>query len=60
MAIEKDPSYALAYSGLADCYTILGLFSILPPKEALARAKAAAVAAVAFDGDLAEGHTSLA
>ena len=60
MAIEKDPSYALAYSGLADCYTILGLFSILPPKEALARAKAAAVAAVAFDGELAEGHTSLA
>jgi serine/threonine-protein kinase len=58
-AIEKDPSYALAYSGLADCYTILGVYSILPPKEALAKAKAAAVAAVAFDDELAEGHTSL-
>ena len=58
-AIEKDPSYALAYSGLADCYSILGLYSILPPKEALAKAKAAAVAAVAFDEELAEGHASL-
>jgi eukaryotic-like serine/threonine-protein kinase len=58
-AIEKDPSYALAYSGLADCYTILGVYSILPSKETLARAKAAAVAAVAFDDDLAEGHASL-
>jgi len=58
-AIEKDPGYALAYSGLADCYSILGLYSILPPKESLARAKAAAVAAVAFDDELAEGHASL-
>ena len=58
-AIEKDPSYALAYSGLADCHSILGVYSILPSKEAFARAKAAAVAAVAFDDELAEGHTSL-
>lgn len=58
-AIEKDPGYALAYSGLADCYSILGVYSVLPSKEALARAKAAAVAAVAFDDELAEGHTSL-
>jgi TolB-like protein len=59
-AIEKDPGYALAYSGLADCYSILAVYSILPPKEAFARAKAAAVAAVAFDADLAEARTSLA
>ncbi len=58
-AIEKDPSYALAYSGLADCYSILGVYSVLPSKDALVRAKAAAVAAVAFDDELAEGHTSL-
>jgi serine/threonine protein kinase/Flp pilus assembly protein TadD len=58
-AIEKDPSYALAYSGLADCYSILGIYSIVPSKEALAKAKAAAVAAVAFDEELAEGHASL-
>jgi eukaryotic-like serine/threonine-protein kinase len=58
-AIEKDPSYALAYSGLADCYSIVGVYSILPPKAMFAKAKAAAVAAVAFDEELAEGHTSL-
>ena len=58
-AIEKDPSYALAYSGLADCYSILGIYSIMPSKEALAKAKAAAVAAVAFDEEFAEGHASL-
>ena len=58
-AIEKDPSYALAYSGLADCYSILGVYGILPSREALANAKAAATAAVAFDDELAEGHASL-
>jgi serine/threonine protein kinase/tetratricopeptide (TPR) repeat protein len=58
-AIEKDPGYALAYSGLADCHSILGVYCILPSKEAFARAKAAAAAAVAFDEELAEGHTSL-
>ena len=58
-AIERDPTYALAYSGLADCYSILHLYSILPAKEAFARARAAASAAVAFDDGLAEGHTSL-
>jgi serine/threonine-protein kinase len=58
-AIEEDPSYALAYAGLADCYSILGIYSILPSKEALSKAKAAAAAAVAFDDEMAEGHTSL-
>ena len=58
-AIDKDPSYVVAYSGLADCYCVLGCYSILPGKEALARAKAAAAAAVAFDEELAEGHASL-
>jgi eukaryotic-like serine/threonine-protein kinase len=58
-AIEKDPGYALAYSGLADCYSILGIYSILPSKDALSKAKAAAAAAVAFDDEMAEGHTSL-
>lgn len=58
-AIDKDPSYALAYSGLADCYSILGTYGVLPAKATLTRAKAAAVAAVAFDDELAEGHTSM-
>jgi serine/threonine protein kinase/Flp pilus assembly protein TadD len=58
-AIEKDPSYALAYTGLADCYSILAVYSIAPQKESFARAKAAAVAALAFDSDLPEAHSSL-
>ncbi len=58
-AIERDPGYAVAYSGLADCYSILGVYSIFSGKEAFARAKAAAGAAVAFDDELAEGHASL-
>jgi eukaryotic-like serine/threonine-protein kinase len=58
-AIAKDPAYALAYSGLADCYSLLALLAA-SSKEAFARAKAAAAAAIAMDPDLAEGHTSLA
>jgi TolB-like protein/Flp pilus assembly protein TadD len=59
-AIEKDAGYALAYSGLADCYSHLCSFGAIRPKEAWARAKAAAAAAVALDPDLAEAHTSMA
>jgi serine/threonine-protein kinase len=59
-AIEKDPAYALAHSGLADCYGILSLYSAIPSKVGFAKAKAAAAAAVGLDPDLAEGHTSLA
>jgi TolB-like protein/Flp pilus assembly protein TadD len=60
-AIDKDPGYSLAYSGLADCYSQLCVtFAADPPKECWARAKAAAAAAVALEPDLAEGHTSMA
>ena len=60
-AIEKDPTYALAYSGLADCYSIRGLREWdLPPREAFPRAKAAATKALEIDDTLAEAHTSLA
>lgn len=58
-AIEKDAGYALAYSGLADCYIQLSVYH-LPPREGWARARAAAAAAVALDPGLAEAHTSLA
>jgi serine/threonine protein kinase len=58
-AIEKDPGYALAYAGLADCFSILAVISIVPAKEGFQKAKAAAVAAVAFDDESAEAHTSL-
>ncbi len=58
-AIDKDPKYAAAYSGLADCYIILGGYGILPQPLALQKAKAAAEKAVALDDHLAEAHASL-
>ena len=59
-AVEKDPLYALAYAGLADCYVLLGWNSYLPPKDAFPKGKAAAKAALQLDPDLAEAHTALA
>jgi TolB-like protein len=59
-AIEKDPTYALAYAGIADCYNMLGFFDYLSPKEAFPKAKAAAAKALEIDGTLAEAHSSLA
>jgi eukaryotic-like serine/threonine-protein kinase len=57
-AIEKDPSYALAYSGLADAYVLLGAM-YLPPKESFPKAKTAAEKALAIDDTLAAGHISM-
>ena len=61
-AIERDPNYAQAYSGLADSYALLGdwEYGVLAPTEALPRAKAAAVKALQLDDTLGEAHTSLA
>src|SRR5438309_2470411 len=60
-AIDKDPSYALAYAGLADSYVILGSFGIeaLPPKDAFLKAREAAMKALEIDSTLAEAHASL-
>jgi len=59
-AIEKDPDFALAYAGLADCYNRLGANSYLNPKDAFPKAKAAANKALELDENLAEAHSSLA
>ena len=59
-AVERDPTYAMAYAGLADCYVLLGWNSYLPPKDAFPKGKAAAKAALQLDPDLAEAHTALA
>jgi serine/threonine-protein kinase len=59
-AVEKDPSYALAYAGLADSYVLLGWNSYLPPKHAFPKAKVAAMEALRLDPDLGEAHTPLA
>jgi len=58
-AINKDPLYALAYAGIADCYILLGYFGWLPPKEAYPRARVAAKKALEIDDTLAEAHTSM-
>jgi len=58
-AIADDPSYALAYAGLADAYTTESDW-LLAPREALPKAEAAARKALAFDGNLAEAHGALA
>jgi DNA-binding winged helix-turn-helix (wHTH) protein/TolB-like protein len=56
-AIKIDPKFALAYSGLADCYTLLHEVS---PGEGMQKAMQAAMEAVKLDGSLAEAHRSLA
>jgi tetratricopeptide (TPR) repeat protein len=59
-AIAKDPGYAQAYDGLADCNILLAVFGFSSPKEAYPRAKEAALKSLEIDGTLAEAHTSLA
>ena len=56
-AVERDPSYALAYTGIADSYVLLGWNSYLPPKDAFPKGKMAAMKALRLDPDLGEGHT---
>jgi tetratricopeptide (TPR) repeat protein len=59
-AIEKDPSNAQAYAGLASCYNDLGGgFAYLPPKDNFLKAKAAATKALEIDDSLAEAHSEL-
>ena len=58
-AIAMDPNYALAYSGIADSYDVLAAYGVLPPKDCLPRARAAAIRALEIDDNVAEAHTSL-
>ena len=59
-ALQIDPTYALAHSGLADCYALLANSSRLAPNEGFPKAKAATIQALQIDDSLAEAHTSLA
>jgi DNA-binding winged helix-turn-helix (wHTH) protein/tetratricopeptide (TPR) repeat protein len=59
-ASEKDPNYSLAYSGLADCYTLLNYYGSMPAKVGMTQAKAAALRALEADEGLAEAHASMA
>jgi serine/threonine-protein kinase len=58
-AIDLDPDFGSAYSGLADCYTASGYYNMRPPRESFPRAKAAAQRAVQIGDTRAEAHASL-
>lgn len=58
-AIDLDPNYALAYTGLADTFNILGYYNTQRPHDAYPRGKAAAARALALDESLAEAHASM-
>jgi TolB-like protein/Tfp pilus assembly protein PilF len=58
-AIEKDPNYALAYSGLAETYVLFSSYDVAPAGDSMPQAKAAALRALEIDDSLAEAHTAL-
>jgi len=58
-AVDKDPSYALAYTGIADTCALFSVYGAGAPEEYLPRAKAAAEKALALDDSLAEAHASM-
>jgi serine/threonine-protein kinase len=59
-ALELDPTYALAWAGLADAYSLLGYYGNIPPDEASAKAREAVEQALRHGPDLAETHTARA
>src|SRR6516164_1450320 len=59
-AIARDPNYALAYSGLAEAYVVLPIYTAVAPQEAYPKAKTAALKALQLNDKLAEAHTALA
>ena len=58
-AIDKDPNYALAYSGLAETFALFSSYDVAPANDSLPQAKAAALQALEIDDSLAEAHTAL-
>jgi len=58
-AIGKDPSFALAYSGLAETYVLFPNYDVATAKSSMPQAKAAAMRALELDDSLAEAHTAL-
>ncbi len=58
-AIEKDPNYALAYSGLAETYVLFSSYDVAAANDSMPQAKAAALRALEIDDSLAEAHTAL-
>jgi TolB-like protein/Flp pilus assembly protein TadD len=59
-AIAADAEYALAYTGMADCYNVLGYYGSLPSEETFSKARMYATKALNINRHLAEAHSSLA
>jgi serine/threonine-protein kinase len=59
-ALERNPTYARAYAGIAECHNVLGFQGATAPRDSFAPAAAAARKALALDPNLAEAHISLA
>jgi serine/threonine-protein kinase len=59
-AVELDPSFAVAWAGLADAFTVRGYWGVAPPGETVPKALTAARRAVALDPQLGEAHCALA
>jgi tetratricopeptide (TPR) repeat protein len=57
-AIEKDPNYALAFSGLAETYVLFSFYGLTPARESMPKAKVAIDRALAIDDSLAEAHAA--
>ena len=58
-ALERDPTYALAYAGLAHAYGVQGADLFRAPRDVMPKAKSAALNALRLDDRLAEAHTAL-
>ncbi|HJT27842.1 MAG TPA: protein kinase [Pyrinomonadaceae bacterium] len=58
-AVEKDPNYAMAYTGVADSYALLTAYTTESPRKLMPKAKEAALKALALDDNLAAAHASL-
>ncbi len=58
-ATDRDPNYALALVGLADCYALLPQYAGTPASESLPQARSYAERAITLDDQLAEPHASL-
>ncbi len=59
-AIARDPGFAAAHAGLAECVGVLGWWGYAPPAEGCKKAKALSLQALEMDPNLAEGHAALA
>ncbi|MBK9214171.1 MAG: tetratricopeptide repeat protein [Chloracidobacterium sp.] len=59
IAVDRDPNYALAFVGLADCYSIAKDYAINAPSDSLSRAESFAQRAIAIDGKMAEPYATL-